>query len=198
MEGMIFWGKTGMQAALSHAPIDHNGVERFVFYAFPHISISSSGYVGLSLRPGRSIETDVCGALCKLQKELCSGYVSFETDWNDIEQSLLKQRVISQLNLQQEMPSLPTLTHLTYKIILKDLTHLIDVCLQTGLGEGRRVDYAVISGVQVHSPDLSYIWPGEAFAVVDNVHHMLSPWSVLGDIPQGHKLDRESFNDPGH
>jgi hypothetical protein len=44
--GMLFLGVTGMKAAVSHAPIDSNGRQKFVFFAFPHIGISDKGILG--------------------------------------------------------------------------------------------------------------------------------------------------------
>ena len=35
-----------MKAAVSHAPIDHNGRQKFVFFALPHIGISDKGLLG--------------------------------------------------------------------------------------------------------------------------------------------------------
>jgi hypothetical protein len=186
LAGMIFLGRTGMEAALSHAPIDEHGVERFVFYAFPHIAVSMTGRIGASLRPGRSFETDVCGALCKIQRELQAGTVHLETDANDVEQSLLKQRIISNLNLRQPLPSLAGLTHLVHKIIAKDLNHLIEQCLRDKKpAEGRRIDYAFVTGVQIHGANnQNYLWPGETYVFTNSMKHPIDvthEW--LSDFP---------------
>lgn len=43
---MLFLGVTGMKAAVSHAPIDHTGRQKFVFFTFPHIGINDKGVLG--------------------------------------------------------------------------------------------------------------------------------------------------------
>ncbi len=44
--GMLFLGSTGMGAAVSHAPKDDKGKQRFVFYVMPHVGIDENGDIG--------------------------------------------------------------------------------------------------------------------------------------------------------
>lgn len=197
--GMVFLGKTGFEAAISHAPRDQSGLLRFVFYAFPHISIAPSGEVGKALRPGRTEETEVCGALCRLRADLSSGTVNSELDWADAEHSLLKQRMLLQLDPANRSPTLPELTMSAYQAILKDTKRLIEECLPraTGQTHGQRVDYVVLSGVQIHMPsNLSYIWPGESYMVINDNKQTINPWKLLEDIPATMKLNRTIYDDP--
>jgi len=47
LAGMMFCGKTGLQAGMAHAPRDSKtGMERYVFFVGPHIAIDTDGNVG--------------------------------------------------------------------------------------------------------------------------------------------------------
>src|SRR4030067_3615535 len=60
LAGMFFAGKTGLAAAMHHAPIE-DGKERYVFYALPHIAIDTEGHIGICRRSGREGESVACG-----------------------------------------------------------------------------------------------------------------------------------------
>jgi len=173
LAGMIFLGKTGMAAATGHVHMDRDGVERFVFYAFSHIGISLQGQVGKAVRPGMKTSSDACGALVKFHEELRRGHLDLEIDMDDVEYSLMKQRLFKQLRMNEPSPSLMKLTKLNQRQIVADLELLITDWKEDH--PHRRFDYAIVSGVQLHAPDQSnYIWPGTAYVVVDGMRHTVN------------------------
>jgi len=162
LSAMLFLGDTGIHAATDHAPRDENGIERFVFYAFPHIGYNEKGEVGKLKRFGIPQDSACCGALIGFQKELKHGFLKVETNLHDIEQSLLKQRLLKNIDLNEGVPSLVALTNIAYQTILADLEGLIDRNLKTN---PRYAEYAIFTGVQIHAPTGNFLWPGEAYAV---------------------------------
>lgn len=164
LAGMLFLGVTGMKAAVSHAPIDNNGRQKFVFFAFPHIGINDKGVLGEVERPGHERPTTACGALVALRKELESGFINLESDPSDIEYILLKQRLLKRIKIfSGEIPSVKKLTYFAYETILEDLEKLIEQVVDPKLA-----DYAILTGIQVHSPGgASYIWEGEMYTVIN-------------------------------
>lgn len=166
LAGMLFLGVTGMKAAVSHAPIDGHGRQKFVFFAFPHIGISDKGTLGEVERPGHEKPTTACGAIVQLRKELESGFINLETDPSDIEFTLLKQKLLKRIKLfSGEVPSVKKLTYFAYEAILEDLEKLIEQVV-----DPKFADYAVLTGIQVHSPGgASYIWEGETYTCINGV-----------------------------
>ena len=69
LAAMFFAGKTGLSAAMHHAPIV-DGKERYVYYAFPHVAIDADGKIGVCKRRGRKEKSSACGALNVFLKEL--------------------------------------------------------------------------------------------------------------------------------
>ncbi|GAB4427676.1 MAG: low-co2 inducible protein lcib [Anaerolineae bacterium] len=168
LAGMLFLGKTGFSAAYLHAP-QMDGRERYVHFAMPHIAFSESGEIGLFQRPGREQPSGACGALMAFHAELVAASVNLELDPDDVEQSLLKQRLFKELRTG-DVPDLVSLTRLAQKAILADLEHMIALSVNPATS-----DYAVLSGVQIHASDYSdYVWPAEMYAVVNGQRHELS------------------------
>lgn len=66
LAGMVC-GRTAFQAGLTHSP-DGNGVERYVFFAGPHIGLAHT--VGAAYRIGRQRPSGACGALLGVLTEL--------------------------------------------------------------------------------------------------------------------------------
>ncbi len=169
LAGMLFLGKTGFSAAYQHAP-QLDGRERYVHFAMPHIAFSESGEIGLFQRPGRDQPSGACGALMAFQAELAAGTLNLELDPDDVEQSLLKQRLFREMRYG-DVPDLVSLTRLAQQVILTDLKRMIALTVNPEVS-----DYAVLSGIQIHASDYSdYIWPAEMFAVVNGQRHELSP-----------------------
>lgn len=162
LAGMLFLGDTGITAAIDHAPRDEKGIERFVFYAFPHIGFNEKGEVGKLKRYGIPVDSACCGALIGFHNELQQGHLKMETNLNDIEQSLLKQRLLKNININQELPDLITLTKLAHETVLSDLEGLIHRNIEQ---KPRVCEYAVITGVHIHAPLGNFLWPGKCYAV---------------------------------
>lgn len=168
LAGMLFLGKTGLNAAYRHAP-QEGGRERYVHFAMPHIALSDRGEVGLIQRPGQAQISGACGALLTFQAELSDGSLNLGLDPDDLEQSLLKQRLLKEIRYG-DVPDLVTLTRLARQVILQDLERMISLMIDTAT-----CDYAVLSGIEIHASDLNdYIWPAEMYAVVNGQRHELS------------------------
>ncbi len=158
--GMLFLGKTGFLAAQHHAPL-YGGRERYVFFAMPHIAIDAQGEVGVCYRPGRQEPSGACGALLAFRREMLSGRLNLELDLDDVEQSLLKHRLLRRIRYGN-VPDLVSLTRIAHEVIREDLERLLAATV-----DAAQSDYAVLTGIQVHGPDRAqYVWPGEMYAVV--------------------------------
>ena len=161
LAGMLFLGKSGVQAAQHHAP--EGDRPRFVYFAFAHIGIAENGTLGKHLRIGQQKASSACGALSALVGKLDRISYDLDVDVLDIEMSLLKWKLI-QLGEDEDFQEILPLTKLTYAIIVEDMKELIR---QTDTKQGLDSDYAFLAGVQIHSPyGYDFIWPGTLFARV--------------------------------
>jgi hypothetical protein len=166
LAGMLFLGKTGFTAAQHHAP-DVDGKERYVGFTMPHIAISSEGEIGICLRRGRKGPSSACGALAAFQAEMADGRVKIGIDFEDVEQSLIRIRLLQEIHYGQ-VPDLLALTKTALKVIQKDLKRLIELTVDTG-----RSDYAVFTGIQIHGPNGNFIWPELSYCVVNGEQQSL-------------------------
>ena len=162
LAGMFFAGQTGLAAAMHHSPVA-GGKERYVFYALPHIAIDAEGHLGSCKRAGREGESTACGALNAFQKELSGGHLNLSIDESDLEQSLLKRRLLREIPYGH-VPDLLELTKITQKVVQKDIEYALNTIV-----DRRKSDYAVISGVQIHGPEHNYVWVASCYAVVNEV-----------------------------
>ncbi len=160
LAGMFFAGKTGLAAAMHHAPIV-DGKERYAFYAMPHIAINEEGRIGVCKREGRAGESTACGALNAFQKEMASGRVNLTMDNEDVEQSLIRMRLLREIPYGH-VPDLLELTKTTLKAIQADLETTISKVVDTS-----KSNYALITGIQINGPDSNYVWPASCYAVVN-------------------------------
>ena len=167
LAGMLFLGKTGFSAAEHHAP-DEEEKERYVFFALPHIAIYTNGEIGVCRRAGRKNTSSACGALLAFKKELDEGRVQLGLDVNDVEQSLIRMRLLQEIPYGQ-VPDLLSLTQTTLRVIQSDLKRMIDLTVQTD-----RSDYAVFTGIQIHGPDGNYIWPALCYNVVNGAQEEIA------------------------
>jgi len=167
LAGMLFLGRTGFLAAQHHAP-RVRGRERYVFFALPHIAMDAQGQIGVCVRPGRDEKSSACGALVAFRKELSVGRLSLTLDRDDMEQCLLKQRLLPLIRYG-DVPDLPTLTHLAETAILEDLERMLDQTVDRAHN-----DFAVLVGTQVHGPDKDYVCPKALYAVVDGQRRELT------------------------
>ena len=158
---MFFAGQTGLVAAMHHAPVVE-GKERYVFYALPHIAIDADGHLGACKRTGREGESTACGALNAFQKELTDGKLNRSMDDIDIEQSLLKRRLLREIPYGH-IPDLLELTKITQQVVQKDIEHALNTII-----DRTKSDYAMLTGIQIRGPDTNYVAPAACYAVVNN------------------------------
>lgn len=160
MAGRPTLGRSGLATAHSHAPII-NGRSRFAFFVLPHIGLGPAGEPGLCQRPGRQEPSLACGALDAVRQDIRAGRTASPLTSADIEQSLLKQRLLRESDLTAET-DLVDLTKLTHRVALADLEHLL-----MGELDPTRDDYVVISGIQIHGPaGADLVWPGASYVVI--------------------------------
>ncbi|ELR96607.1 FHA domain-containing protein [Gloeocapsa sp. PCC 73106] len=159
LAGFVMMGKTALAAATDHVPIV-DGKRRFAFYAMPHIAISKDGEIGKVYRYGIKKVSHACGALEAIAKELLSGRLKLEMDMQDVEQTIVRQKILSHI-YYGDKPDLIEMTKLAAQIIAKDTQNLLSA-VDTSIFK-----YAVMTGIQIHGPmDTTWISPQE-FYVVD-------------------------------
>lgn len=203
--GVLTCGVTGVKAGLSHSPVSAtSGKERYVFLSFPHIAIDSEGKVGAIARPGRPGASCACGALNAALIDIQSSgldancKVPGQHDPLDPEYSILKQRLARRIRYEGLTPDavseldLVGMTHVADRTITDDLEYLIKHSVDT-----RRADYAVVTGVQVHSwgtqysgdePHLEYIAPSTVYTVVNGQRTYLDLTAIPAMTPRQLKL----------
>jgi hypothetical protein len=156
LAGMVLTGKSGVAAAMAHAPMV-DGRQRVVVYAMPHVGICEDGTVGSVNRPGQEGATTACGALVRFRTELANGELHPDLDQYDIEMSLTRQRLLRALRYGV-VPSVVELTTLARDVILDDLMHIGDLVPAWG-----EADVAVFSGIQINTGTGDHIQPGRSF-----------------------------------
>jgi hypothetical protein len=162
LAGFLMMGRTGLAAATDHTPIV-DGVRRFTFYAMPHIAISKDGEIGKVYRDGIQKASHACGALEAVVKELRSGCLQLIMDMQDIEQSIIRQKILSTIEYG-EKPDLVEMTKLASQIISQD----VDLLLSTL--DSSVFHYSVMTGIQIHGPlDTHWIYPQEFYVVGSHV-----------------------------
>jgi hypothetical protein len=202
--GLINCGKTGLKAGFSHSPVfkssgqDHPR-ERYVFFAFPHVSVGETGEVGSILRRGRGTPSSACGALIAIQKDSQNRAESAD-DPDDVEYVTLKKKVLSQplcKNREGGGLTLVDVTMAALQQITDDLENLISKTVDV-----QTADYALITGVQIHSGNqipgqpfrldrtVDYVAPGTMYTVVRGQKQILTvdrlkaagPFSPTGKV----------------
>jgi len=153
--------------------------------ACPHIAIDSFGETGAIYRRGRIKKSNACGALGAFLGEINSGKVKTGLDMDDIEYTLMKQRLLDHLPYGSK-PDLVGVTKAAMEVIQNDLERLIAKKVDT-----HHADYVVAIGIQVHGPhwmdkrkDMDYVYHHQLYAVVNGKRHDLkletkSPSSAL-------------------
>jgi hypothetical protein len=94
--GFLTIGITGLHAAAEHTPI-YDGIRRFAFSGMPHIAISRSGEIGKVYREGIDKPSHACGSLEVIVNELITGHFNMILDLEDLEESLIRQKILSQI-----------------------------------------------------------------------------------------------------
>jgi len=173
LAGMLYLGVTGFKAAHHHAP-DTDGIERYVYFAFPHIAIDEQGIPGNCWRPGRQKISHACGALLTIQQDLAHGSVGLELNQDDLEQSLLKQRLFRKLRYG-DRPDLVTLTKMAHTVIREDLERMIQLTVDSA-----SFPYAVFTGIQIHGPNnQTWIWMDTPYVIAQGIRENLDPMNPL-------------------
>jgi hypothetical protein len=161
LAGMVFCGKTGFMAAMHHAPVA-DGKERYVFYVGPHIAVDDKGEIGKVWRSGREKCSSACGALVAFLAEIVEGRLNVQLDVDDIEQSLLKQKLMSYIRYG-EKPSLESLTYCASDCVTDTVERLLKVTVNP-----EHCDYAIFSGIQIHGPmGTNYFMPRVMYVMKD-------------------------------
>ncbi|CAI5458148.1 unnamed protein product [Closterium sp. Yama58-4] len=126
-----------------------------IFFGFPHVSIGETGEVGSLLRRGRGKPSNACGALIAIRGDICAGGPIVED------------------------PATP-ITRAALQAITDDLEYLISQTVDPATA-----DYAVITGVQIHSGNnlpgepfqterlCDYIAPNAMYVVINGEKHIL-------------------------
>ncbi len=161
LAGLPLMGRTGLAAALGHAP-DDDGRHRLVVFAFPHIG--ADGGIGAVHRPGVPGTTAACGAVSVARTALAAGVSGVVLDPHDIEESLLVQRLRRVLGTA-DVPDLPAVTELVRRAAVEELALLLADLSTPDLV----VDWALVSGVVVHLHDVDAVTLSAATVVVDGV-----------------------------
>eukprot|EP01025_Chloroclados_australasicus_P046802 TRINITY_DN5174_c1_g1_i1.p1 TRINITY_DN5174_c1_g1~~TRINITY_DN5174_c1_g1_i1.p1 ORF type:complete len:499 (-),score=81.53 TRINITY_DN5174_c1_g1_i1:334-1713(-) len=177
--GVMTCGVTGVKAGLSHAPIDEKGRERYIFFAMPHIAIDDAGKLQAIHRPGRSGESTACGALIfalgQFQSNGHKAYLGTDGvhDAKEPEGSIILHRLAKQVDKEGadvKKMDIAQFTALAERMIRSDLEALIEGAVDTS-----KADYAVITGIQIHSwPEpgsgkaaMELIEPASSYVVID-------------------------------
>lgn len=154
-----------------------DGAQRYVFFSFPHVGVSSEGVVGEIHRPGRSGASAACGALVgalgqfQADKSVMKAYAGGRFDKEDPEFAILKQRLakrIAKEGADVDKMDLVAMTQLAERTITADLEEMVKDSVTKG------EDYAVITGVHIHNwgnegtgaPTMEWIAPATCYVVV--------------------------------
>lgn len=160
--GFLLLGRSGILTGVSHAPLV-GGRRRFVFFALPHIAISGQGEIGAVYREGLHEASHACGSLAAVLKELASGRIDPRTDFDDLEQCCVRQKLLSGLRYG-EQPDLLATTRLACQIIREDGERLL------GGVDPTVYDYAFMTGILVHGPDDGdWVYPQSCLLAGDGI-----------------------------
>ncbi|KAK3253038.1 hypothetical protein CYMTET_37693 [Cymbomonas tetramitiformis] len=190
LAGLIFCGCTSFKAAMSHAPEVLPGTnEKFVFTVAPHIAIDEKGNIGAVKRVGIAATSSACGALIAFTNEAKGGKCSFGVDMTDVEMSLLRQSLASNMNLaSMSGTNLETVTKTAAKVIQKQLEETLAIVIPPGSNK----DYAVCVGVQIHGPaNKGYFQCVDMYDVTNDEKTDLMP--VYRDVLESRQQKSGSF-----
>jgi hypothetical protein len=181
LAGFVMMGKTAIAAAIDHVPIVDDK-RRFAFYAMPHIAISKDGEVGKVYRYGIKKVSHACGALEAIAKELMSGRVKLEMDMQDVEQTVVRQKILSTIHYGDK-PDLVELTKVASQIVSRDVQNLLSA-IDTSVFK-----YAVMTGIQIHGPmDTTWIYPQDFYVVGSDIPGRKEHIAVLEELQEEQDL----------
>lgn len=120
-----------------------DGGDVFILFG-PHIGISESGELGKCLRLGQSVESAACGAVLAAYNSCKCGQVKpYEMDMADMEQSWLKQKVLSCFHdIEASSNKVQTLAQKAYHAVEESMLKIIN----HDYGEGKLI---LLGGIQV-------------------------------------------------
>jgi hypothetical protein len=143
-------GVTGIGAGLSHAPIDSQGRERYVFFALPHIAVDETGEPAAIYRPGRAGKGAACGALLYAVNAVKEGGIAEDAagthDPMEPEGSILMSRLKEQMRMEKVDPS---------KV---DVVEMTKACVPPGFWLAFAVWLLVLLGVLSCVPSHNVSW----------------------------------------
>lgn len=158
--GFLLLGRTGIKTGISHAPL-LNGRRRFVFFAMPHMAISAEGKIGVIYREGFQEESKACGSIASVVSQLDSGRIDVHMDFEDLEQSCVRQKLISNIHYGDRLDLIGA-TKLASRIIRKDTERHL-----TNIAKSPEFEYAYFTGILIHGPkDIDWIYPGRSEVVI--------------------------------
>lgn len=173
LAGMVTAGRTGLGAALAHAPVVE-GRRRVVCYAMPHIAISADGVIGEVERRGVPTPSHACGALSALQRDLRGAGTALSVDRLDAEQTLLAERLGPAI-AGHAVPDLLELTGLAAEAIEEDLWHVFANTVDDRRADPP-VDWALLAGTQIHGPGgVDHVQPRSGHVSVNGTLHVIDP-----------------------
>jgi len=123
--------------------------------------------ISQTLRKGIK-ESHACGALCVFLGELREKKVIVSIDDKDAEQGHLKMRPLKEIPYGN-VPDLLELTQIALKVIQTDFKQAMQETV-----DGKKSDYALITGIQIHGLDGTYIWPAECYAFVNGIKKVVT------------------------
>ena len=147
--GLLTIGRTGISAALGHAPEEPGAPQRYVIVAGPHIGMDEIGEFGQLRREHQTVDSRACGALMAFRDELRGGHLETGYDPDDPEMSILRQRLVSSLP-EAEIPDPVQLTRLVAGLIDQDLDDLIR-WRASSLPSSHEVRVVAVTGVLIHT-----------------------------------------------
>jgi len=191
--GVLTLGTIGMKAGMSHSPISEgSGKERYVFFSFPHIAIDAEGEVGAISRPGRPGASTACGALLgclgNLKDKGAAEIPTCQHTHHELnpEFSILQSKLARRIQedaVDEGALDLVQLTKIAEASISDDLEQLIELTTAD-----TKADYAVVTGVQIHSwgkdfyddaPNLEFVAPQRVYVVCNGERTDID----LGNLP---------------
>eukprot|EP00475_Leptophrys_vorax_P028972 TRINITY_DN42264_c0_g1_i1.p1 TRINITY_DN42264_c0_g1~~TRINITY_DN42264_c0_g1_i1.p1 ORF type:complete len:275 (+),score=23.74 TRINITY_DN42264_c0_g1_i1:99-827(+) len=169
-------GVLAVKAGTSHSPQGADGRERYVFFGLTHVGVNDDGTVGKMRRCGREKPSGACGALLALTSQFGSSKELPAASEDDLELHLLTKKLLE----KDPSPDLVSVTKAAVGVINDTLDALIAKAVDTS-----KADYAVITGVQIHSNNkpeghpfhldhtVEYVQPSLSYAVVKGVRQEL-------------------------
>jgi len=178
--GLTSMGKTGVKAAMSHAP-QVTTHPHYLFLAMPHIAIDENGEVGKVSRTGITKKSHACGALVGLLEEMKESGLGADApplDLLDLEESFIRHRlhpvIVRHMHSIAGHPDLVALTKIAAAAIKEDLEQLITITM-----DKNTTHHAVVVAIQIHGPNVSnFIAPVCAYASIDG-HQTPLRWDWL-------------------